>query len=83
MFIQTKGKIRDGQLILEQTEPALPRDADVSVFIIFQTPHECQENDEIRTAMQQSFKEAGIENREQILELIREVKQELFQERQL
>jgi hypothetical protein len=67
MFIQTKGKIRDGQLILEQTEPALPRDADVSVFI-FQTPYESQENDEIRTAMQQSFKEAGIENREQILE---------------
>ena len=52
MFIQTKGKIRDGQLILEQTEPALPRDADVSVFIIFQTPQEYQENDEIRTAMQ-------------------------------
>ena len=83
MFIQTKGKIRDGQLILEQTEPALPRDADVSVFIIFQTPYESQENDEIRIAMQQSFKEAGIENREQILELIREVKQELIQERQL
>jgi hypothetical protein len=83
MFIQTKGKIRDGQLILEQTEPALPRDADVSVFIIFQTPQKSQENDEIRTAMQQSFKEAGIENREQILELIREVKQELIQERQL
>jgi hypothetical protein len=33
--------------------------------------------------MQQSFKEAGIENREQILELIREVKQELIQERRL
>jgi hypothetical protein len=45
MFIQTKGKIRDGQLILEQTEPALPRDADVSVFIIFQTPQKSQEND--------------------------------------
>ncbi len=83
MFIKTKGKIRDGQIILEQTEPALPKDADVSVFIIFQTPHECQENDEIRTAMEQSFKEAGIENREQILELIREIKQELIKERQL
>jgi hypothetical protein len=29
--------------------------------------------------MQAAFKEAGIETQEQILELIREVKQELFQ----
>ncbi len=37
--------------------------------------------EETQIAMQQSFKEAGIETREQIIELIRDVKRELFAER--
>ncbi len=39
------------------------------------------EFEQARTKMQAAFKEAGIDTDEQILELIRKVKQELFQER--
>ncbi len=45
------------------------------------SPNKQVEFEQARTKMQAAFKEAGIETQEQILELIREVKQELFQER--
>jgi len=64
-FIQTKAKIKDGQLII----------------IIVPDKNKQVEFEQARTNMQAAFKEAGIETQEQILELIREVKQELFHER--
>jgi len=56
------------------------QDADVIIF--FKEPQEQAEFDQIRTEMQIGFQEAGIETCEQVLQLIKEVKLELFQERQ-
>jgi len=80
-FIQTKAKVKNGQLILAQPHQDLPIDKEVEVVIIVSDENESIELEEARRKMQASFKEAGIETQEQILELIREVKQELFQER--
>ena len=80
-FIQTKAKVKNGQLILAQPHQDLPTDKEVEVVIIVSDENESIELEEARRKMQASFKEAGIETQEQILELIREVKQELFQER--
>ncbi|GGA09768.1 hypothetical protein [Okeania sp. KiyG1] len=49
-------------------------------MIIVSDKNQSIELEEARRKMQADFKEAGIETQEQILELIREVKQELFQE---
>ena len=80
-FIQTKAKIKDGQLIIEQPHQDLPRDTEVELVIIVPDQNKQVEFEQARTEMQAAFKKAGIETQEQILELIREVKQELFQER--
>ncbi len=80
-FIQTKAKIKDGQLIIEQSHQDLPTDTEVELVIIVPDKNKQVEFEQARTNMQAAFKEAGIETQEQILELIREVKQELFQER--
>ncbi|MCA2693946.1 MULTISPECIES: hypothetical protein [unclassified Microcystis] len=80
-FIQTKAKIKDGQLIIEQYHQDLPTDTEVELVIIVPDKNKQVEFEQARTNMQAAFKEAGIETQEQILELIREVKQELFQER--
>jgi hypothetical protein len=80
-FIQTKAKIKDGQLIIEQPHQDLPTDTEVELVIIVPDQNKQVEFEQARTKMQAAFKEAGIETQEQILELIREVKQELFQER--
>ncbi len=80
-FIQTKAKIKDGQLIIEQPHQDLPTDTEVELVIIVPDKNKQVEFEQARTNMQAAFKEAGIETQEQILELIREVKQELFQER--
>lgn len=80
-FIQTKAKIKDGQLIIEQPHQDLPTDTEVELVIIVPDKNKQIEFEQARTNMQAAFKEAGIETQEQILELIREVKQELFQER--
>ncbi|MCU7242352.1 MAG: hypothetical protein ACK544_01650 [Microcystis sp.] len=80
-FIQTKAKIKDGQLIIEQPHQDLPTDTEVELVIIVPDKNKQVEFEQARTKMQAAFKEAGIETQEQILELIREVKQELFQER--
>ena len=80
-FIQTKAKIKNGQLILEQPHQDLPTDEDCEVVIIVPNNNNPLEFEQARTKMQAAFKATGIESREQILELIREVKKELFQER--
>lgn len=80
-FIQTKGKIKNGQLILEQPHQHLSTDAEVEVVIMVPDKNKEIEFEQARTEMQAAFKEAGIETREQILELLREVKLELLQER--
>ena len=80
-FIQTKAKIKDGQLIIEQPHQDLPTDTEIEVVIIVPDQNEQVEFEQARTKMQAVFKEAGIDTDEQILELIRKVKQELFQER--
>ena len=80
-FIQTKAKIKDGQLIIEQPHQDLPTDTEVELVIIVPDKNKQVEFEQARTNMQAAFKEAGIETQEQILELIRKVKQELFQER--
>ncbi len=80
-FIQTKAKIKDGQLIIEQPHQDLPTDTEVELVIIVPDKNKQVEFEQARTNMQAAFKEAGIDTDEQILELIRKVKQELFQER--
>jgi hypothetical protein len=73
--------IKNGQLILEQLQQNLPTDTEVEVIIIVLNENQPIDFEQTRTQMQTAFKEAGIETREQILELIRDVKKELFQER--
>ena len=70
-FIQTKAKVKNGQLILAQPHQDLPIDKEVEVVIIVSDENESIELEEARRKMQASFKEAGIETQEQILELIR------------
>ncbi|MBO1345967.1 MAG: hypothetical protein EBE86_000520 [Hormoscilla sp. GUM202] len=82
-FIQTKGTLKNGVLFLEKELDELStEEQDVDVIIFFKEPQEQAEFDQIRTEMQIGFQEAGIETREQVLQLIKEVKLELFQERQ-
>jgi len=82
-FIQTKGTLKNGVLFLEKDLDELStEEQDVDVIIFFKEPQEQAEFDQIRTEMQIGFQEAGIETREQVLQLIKEVKLELFQERQ-
>jgi hypothetical protein len=56
---------------------------DVDVVITCHDHLEQADFEETQMAMQKSFKEAGIETREQIIELIRDVKRELFIKRYL
>lgn len=80
-LIQTKAKITDGQLILNQPHQNFTTDKEVEVIIILSEKDQLMELEQARSKMQTTFQQAGIETQEQILELIREVKQELFQER--
>ncbi len=80
-FIQTKAKIKNGQLILDQPPQNLPIDIEVEVVIIVSNKNKQIDFEQARNKMQAVFKEAGIETQEQILELISDVKKELFQER--
>jgi hypothetical protein len=79
-LIHAKAKIQNGQLILDNDQP-LPTDQDVEVVIIVPNKDRSLNDDEIRNKMQKDFKQAGIETDEQILELIRDVKKELLEER--
>ena len=80
-LIQTKANIKNGQLFLDSTDENLPQSGEVDVVIICRDHLEQTDFAETQMAMQKSFKEAGIETREQIIELIRDVKRELFAER--
>lgn len=80
-FIQTKAKVKNGQLILTKPCQNLPNDREVEVVIIVSDENQSIDLEEARRKMKADFKEAGIETQEQVLDLIREVKQELFQER--
>lgn len=80
-ILQTKGKIKEGQLILDTSQYNVPTDTEVEVIIIVKQKNNNKEFLTARQEMQKRFKEAGIENREQVLELIQDVKKELFEER--
>lgn len=81
--IQAKGILKKGVLFLEKAFDELStEEQDVDVIIFFKEPQEQADFDRVRTEMQIGFQEAGIETREQVLQLIKEVKLELFQERQ-
>lgn len=80
-LIQTKANIKNGQLFLDSTDENLPQSGEVEVVIICRDHLEQADFKETQIAMQKSFQEAGIETREQIIELIQDVKRELFAER--
>jgi hypothetical protein len=80
-LIQTKANIKNGQFFLDSTDENLPQSGEVEVVIICRDNLEQTDFKETQIAMQKSFQEAGIETREQIIELIRDVKRELFAER--
>jgi hypothetical protein len=60
-FIQTKAKIKDGQLIIEQPHQDLPTDTEVELVIIVPDQNKQIEFEQARTKMQAAFKEAGIQ----------------------
>lgn len=80
-IIQSKAKIKNGKIILESPPQELLNNQEIEVVIILKEPNKQEEFKEARQEMQTAFKEVGIETREQIFELIREVKLELMNER--
>jgi hypothetical protein len=80
-IVKTKGKMKEGQVILDSPQHNLPTDTEVEVIIIVKGKSKQSEFEEARKDMQKAFQEAGIESREQVLDLIRDVKKELFEER--
>ncbi|MDJ0732118.1 MAG: hypothetical protein QNJ33_19245 [Crocosphaera sp.] len=82
-ILHTKGRMKKGQLILENSQYNLPTDTEVEVIIIVKKEGKQDDFDNARQEMQLAFKNAGITNREEILNLIKEVKQELFKERNI
>jgi hypothetical protein len=87
--LKLKGKIENGKLILDQNTAPFPWDGPVEIQVSLQeanlsTKEKQQkqlEFEQARQDMQQSFKNAGIETREQILDLIQDVKREMAKER--
>ncbi|HAC62477.1 MAG TPA: hypothetical protein DCF68_02800 [Cyanothece sp. UBA12306] len=80
-ILHTKGKIIEGQLILDDFQNNLPTNTEVEVIIFIKGATKKKEFEAARQEMQKTFKDAGIKSREQILELIQDVKKELFEER--
>jgi hypothetical protein len=80
-IIQSKAKIKNGQIILESHPQELLDNQEIEVVIIVKEANQQEEFKQARQEMQTAFKEAGIKTREQILELIQEVKLELINER--
>ncbi|MCW6038910.1 hypothetical protein K4A83_22015 [Spirulina subsalsa FACHB-351] len=78
--LKVKGKIENGQLILDQNTAPFPWDGEVEVQV---TLHEQKSSSfaEVDPNIKKSFEEAGIRTREQVLELIQDVKREMAQER--
>lgn len=82
-ILHTKGRMKQGQLILDNSQYNLPTDTEFEVIIIVKEEGKQDDFDHARQEMQLAFKNAGITNREDILNLIKEVKQELFEERNI
>lgn len=80
-ILQTKGKIKEGQLILDTSQYNVPTDTEVEVIIIVKQQNNKESFLTARQEMQKAFQEAGIESREQVLELIQDVKKELSEKR--
>lgn len=80
-IIQSKAKIYNGQIILESPPQELLNNQEIEVVIILKNSSKQEEFKQARQEMQTAFKQAGIETRQEILELIREVKLELMNER--
>jgi len=80
-ILKTKGKIKEGQLILENPQPNLPSNIDFEVIIIIKEAADTNSFIVARNEMITDFQNAGIETREQIASLIKDVKKELLKER--
>ncbi len=78
--IKVKGKIENGQLVLDQDIAPFPWEGEVEVQVMLKEPTSISFA-EIDPSIKKSLEEAGIHTREQILELIREVKREMVIER--
>jgi hypothetical protein len=78
--IKTKGKIENGHLVIEEEAGLFPQDGEVEVTVTLKESTS-QSFREVDPAIKKSFEDAGIHSREQILELIRDVKREMYEER--
>lgn len=81
-IIHTLAKVKNGKLIVESCDSNLSESQEVEVVIIIPGEQQQAEFNQVRQEMQKSFQGAGIDSREKILNLINEVKIELFNERQ-
>jgi hypothetical protein len=80
-LIQTKGKIEKGHLIIENNTTIFPKDGDVEVVVIWRDQNPQESLTTVDPKVKKSFEDAGIHNREQVLDLIRDVKREIFEEK--
>ncbi len=80
-ILQTTATMKEGQLILDNPQLNVPNNTEVEVIIIIKSDDQQSEFEQSRQEMQTTFKQAGIETREEILELIKDVKKELLEER--
>ncbi|MDJ0601262.1 MAG: hypothetical protein QNJ37_20760 [Crocosphaera sp.] len=80
-ILQTKATMKEGRLILDNPQLNVPNNTEVEVIIIVKSDNQKSEFEQSRQQMQAAFKNAGIETREEILELIKDVKKELLEER--
>ncbi|WP_204104373.1 MULTISPECIES: hypothetical protein [Spirulina sp. CCY15215] len=80
-LIHTKATVEDGQLFLDESLDNLPAKIKrVDVIVVLEDEKKQEEFEQVRTEMQEGFKEAGIVTREQIMQLIKDVKKEIYQE---
>lgn len=80
-ILQTTATMKEGQLILDNPQLNVPNNTEVEVIIIVKSDNQTSEFEQSRKQMQTAFKQAEIETREEILELIKDVKKELLEER--
>lgn len=70
-ILQTKGKIKEGQLILDTSQSNVPTDTEAEVIILVKQQNNKESfltvRQEMQQEMQKAFQEAGIESREQVL----------------
>ena len=80
-ILQTKATMKEGQLVLDNPQLNVPNNTEVEVIIIVKSDNQTSEFEQSRKQMRTAFKQARIETREEILELIKDVKKELLEER--